>query len=190
MIAASGPSQTKADLDHARGRALVMVINNTWTLAPWADALYACDVRWWQSAETGYGRQAMREFGGRKFVGKGEYPGCVSCRATGKWDRMRWCGKQIGTGGNSGFQAVNLAAVCGAAKIVLTGYDMSTCDGAHWHGNHDGMSDPEDLMLQGCARMLDGSADELRMCGVQVVNASRKSTLNAYPRMTIEAALA
>ena len=48
---ASGPSLTQADVDYVRGKARVIVVNNGYLLAPWADVLYAADARWWMLAQ-------------------------------------------------------------------------------------------------------------------------------------------
>jgi hypothetical protein len=40
----------------------------------------------------------------------------------------------IGSGGNSGFQALNIAAQFGATRILLIGFDMHAAKGAHWYG--------------------------------------------------------
>lgn len=170
------------------------MINETWRLCPQAEALYACDARWWRARGPSAG-----EFGGLRLQGFAEegeapQPGCLPCGAVRGDNTLRWCGYRLGAGANSGFQAINLAAVAGAARIVLTGYDMSRARGVHWHGPHravsPGLSDPDARMLAGCARIIDGVLGELRARGIEAVNASRETALRAWPRATIEEALA
>lgn len=104
---------------------------------------------------------------------------------------MRFCGYRLGSGGNSGFQAVNLAAVAGARRIVLTGFDMSLNGGSHWHGDHnDLLGNPDAKMLANCAKILDRAATILKGRGIEVVNASRETALTAYRRVSIGDALA
>ena len=47
VIVAGGPSAAGVPLEVARGQAKFIVINDSWRLAPWADALYASDFAWW-----------------------------------------------------------------------------------------------------------------------------------------------
>lgn len=103
---------------------------------------------------------------------------------------MRWDGR-IGAGGNSGFQAVNLAAACGAAKIILTGFDMQHTSGKkHFHPDHRGeLTNPDRVMLRNSAAILDSRAAELAARGVRVINATHHTALKKFERMDIKAAL-
>lgn len=98
--------------------------------------------------------------------------------------------KRIFTGGNSGFQAINLAFLWGAVRIILLGYDMHRGhDGRrHWHHDH-----PRELgnlgdLVQWRARFVPMAAS-LQRLGVQVINASRSTALDAFPKMLLEQAL-
>lgn len=97
---------------------------------------------------------------------------------------------EIGDGGNSGFQALNLAAQFGARRICLVGYDMRLDRGVHWHGRHRrGLNNPTDRNLVRWRRALDGAAPVLAALGIEVVNCSPVSTLTAYPVMSLDEAL-
>lgn len=161
------------------------MINETWRLAPWADALYACDERWWRLRGP-----SSDAFQGARLIGFGERSGCTPCGVVRGANEMRWDGRSLGAGGNSGFQAVNLAAAQGARRIVLTGFDMG--GRGHWHGLHAGpeLTNPDRRMLAGCAKLLDLACPGLEARGVEVVNASRVSALSAYRRVTMKEALA
>ena len=54
----------------------------------------------------------------------------------------------IHQGQNSGYQALNLAVLWGAAKVLLLGYDM-TLQGlrVHFVGNHAGLPNPDKDLL-------------------------------------------
>ena len=96
----------------------------------------------------------------------------------------------IGWGGNSGFQALNLAVQFGAKRIVLVGYDMRCDQGLHWHGPHGkGLNNPTPRNVERWRRVTDEAADLLRFLGVEVVNCSPISALRAYPKMGLEEAL-
>jgi hypothetical protein len=97
----------------------------------------------------------------------------------------------VGDGGNSGFQALNLAVQFGAQKIILVGFDMRLDRGTHWHGRHPpGLNNPNEHNMVKWRKVLDGSAAHLQALGVTVINASPLSALTAYPKMTFAEALA
>jgi hypothetical protein len=89
----------------------------------------------------------------------------------------------IGWGGNSGFGALNLAVQFGAKRIVLVGFDMRLDKGLHWHGAHAGLHNPNDRNVARWRRVIDGAAPTLKALGVEVLNASPISALQAYPKV-------
>lgn len=92
----------------------------------------------------------------------------------------------IGWGGNSGFQALNVAIQFMCRRIILVGYDMSLANGVHWHGRHpSGMNNPSESNIARWRRCLDGAADALDAVGIDIINASPVSTLKRYPKMTL-----
>lgn len=88
----------------------------------------------------------------------------------------------IHEGGNSGYQAINLAVHFGAKRILLLGYDMG---GKHWFGDH-----PKSLPVKSNYQIfMDNFAtlpNDLKAAGVEVINCSRKTALAVFPRSTIE----
>lgn len=62
--------------------------------------------------------------------------------------------------------------------------------GAHWHGKHHGMSNPNSINTARWRVKLDAQAPRLRSLGVTVLNASPNSALTAFPKMTLAEALA
>lgn len=94
-------------------------------------------------------------------------------------------------GGNSGFQALNLAVQFGAARVILVGFDMRLDRGVHWHGRHPpGLNNPSERSIAAWRKGLNDAAAELAALGVEVLNASPVSTVTAFPVMTLEEALA
>lgn len=190
VIVASGPSAKDTPIDLARGKARVIAINNSWRLAPWADVLFACDLRWWDR----YG-VATADFEGLRLSTDANacrrYPFLGRVALDRSSDRMNFAIlNRVGWGGNSGFQALNLAAQFGANRIVLVGYDMTTRHGAHWHGRHpNGMANPSEPNIARWRRALDGAAQSLVDAGVEVLNASPISMLTGYPRVRFVDAL-
>lgn len=97
---------------------------------------------------------------------------------------------ELGWGGNSGFQAVNLAVQFGASRLILVGFDLNVVGGLHWHGRHrEGLNNPRPSHLRAWAERLDAQADRFAELGVEVLNASPTSALGAYPKVTFAEAL-
>lgn len=93
-------------------------------------------------------------------------------------------------GGNSGFQALNLAVQFGAKRIILVGFDMRLDHGVHWHGPHGkGLNNPRDPLFASWRDALNGAAPTLAALGVEVLNASAISALTAYPIMDLREAV-
>lgn len=186
-IAASGPSQNEADLTFLRGRARLVVINETWRLASWADALYACDGRWHRIRGP-----SAEEFGGLRVQGhvaerEELHPGCLWGGVIPRCNDMILDKDGIGSGGNSGFQALNLVAKARPRLIILLGYDMGWDVQSHWHADHgSGLSNPPQNFLASCARILDRAALQLHASGIRVVNASRRSALKRFPMVALD----
>ena len=91
--------------------------------------------------------------------------------------------ERIHFGGNSGYQAINLAYLWGAARIVLIGFDLG---GTHWFGDHPKplqMPSPYRKWLPAFDRLAADLADE----GVQVINSTTTTALTCFERMPIEA---
>lgn len=96
----------------------------------------------------------------------------------------------IGAGGNSGFQAINLAVKFGARGIVLVGFDMRVDRGTHWHGDHQGgLGNPDAGKVDRWRGHLDNAAQALADAGVTIINASMVSALRNYPKMQFSEAL-
>lgn len=99
---------------------------------------------------------------------------------------------RIHTGGNSGYQAIGLAFMFGAARIVLLGYDMQRGPNgeAHHHPDHPGdlPNSPRERMAEWARRFVELAGD-LRRHGVEVINATRRSALRCFEPMPLDIAL-
>lgn len=184
VVVASGPSAGETDLRSCRGRARVIAVNESWRLHRDADVLYACDPGWWVY------RRGVPEFTGLRITadaGAAEHFGLRHIALEDGAHRIMTEPGRIGDGGNSGFQAVNLAVQFGARRIALVGFDYA---GEHWHGRHDGhLANPRTDQLALWARRLDAEADRLRGLGVEVINTAPASALRAYPTRDLSAVL-
>jgi hypothetical protein len=97
--------------------------------------------------------------------------------------------KRIHWGGNSGFQAINLAYLWGVRRIVLLGFDMQLApDGSsHWFGEHpheQGFANPK--KFNSWIRHLEVMGRDLSDQAVMVLNASRQTALTCFARMPID----
>lgn len=183
---ASGPSLTSEDVDFCRGRAPVVAVNDTYRLAPWAAALYACDARWWES------HAGVPSFMGLKFALESkaaQWPGVQVLDNTG--DRgVELEPTGLRTGKNSGYQAVNLAVHLGAARIVLLGYDMQTHEGqpSHFFGEHPRPLRRPSPFAMFCDHFAS-LVEPLRALKIDVINCSRASALACFPRRPLGSVL-
>lgn len=189
VIVASGPSAAGADLEAARGKARVLAINESWRLVPWADALYGADGNWWTK------NNGVPAFTGLKVTQDGNaaarFRDLMKVRMSEVHTIVTSDPGVIGYGGNSGFQALNLAIQFGTTDIALVGFDMQVRQGVHWHGKHaHGLNNPGASTIAHWRMRFDAVAPALAGRGVRVVNCSAQSALVAYPKMTLTEALA
>jgi hypothetical protein len=193
VLVASGPSAKRANISALFGRCKAIAINESYNLCLWADVLYACDANWWKY------RLGVPNFKGLKISQDylaydlfRIYPDIkqIAVDRNGNKLLLNLSGV-VGSGGNSGFQALNLAVQFGAKRIILVGYDMRVDKGEHWHPRHPmPMSNPHPRdNLPRWRAALDGAAGMLIALGVKVINCSDVSLLQAYPKMSIEEAI-
>jgi hypothetical protein len=176
VILASGPSMSAAVAEQVRAAEVpTIAINSTFRLAPWAEMLYAADAAWWQHPDN---RDAHR-FAGMK-VSVEEAPEVLKLYASGVngFDANT---ARIRTGGNSGYQAVHIAAHAGASRILLCGFDMCLDRGSHWHGDHHAQlkQTSRKQFVVWCERFKD-LAKELDARGIDVVNCTPGSALKCF----------
>jgi hypothetical protein len=188
VICASGPSLKRTNMKLIRAQCnawRVMTVNNAWKRAPWAHVHYAGDEPWW----TRYGDEAMRLSPSEHWTRDRPTALARGIRFVRALEGHGLCTLPniIHKGGNSGFQAINLAFHLGAREIVLVGYDMSRRFGGHFDGEHDGLplSAPEKHII--CWRnMMAPMADDLARLGVKVTNCSVHSELECFPRAKLK----
>lgn len=164
----------------------VLTVNNTWALLPWAHAMYAGDRQWW----TRYGDEA-RSFRGERWTRDDLSASRFGLNMVYRRNGEGLCkiAGSVNTGGNSGYQAINLAYHFGAKRIVLLGFDMHRNNGAHWHGDHHAMLSAPDRHIDLWRQMMVPLARDLREAGVDVVNATPGTALDAFPKRSLFEAL-
>jgi len=94
----------------------------------------------------------------------------------------------VGSGGNSGFQALNLAAQFGARRIVLIGFDMHGANGLHWYGHNKGknMRNPNDVSYLRWRKAFAKNAGLLKRMNIEVINASLESALVCFEKCALD----
>ncbi len=92
------------------------------------------------------------------------------------------------TGSNSGYQAINLAVLAGAKRILLLGYDMRF-QGAKSHSHNGHPVKHSESAYTGYARNFASMVPQLQRLGVEVINCSPSSAIGCFPRMPLEQAL-
>ena len=198
-VLAAGPSMSGALCERLRGRCRAIAVNNVGidtvdsvtgrviaAPAPWADVLFASDAKWWNE----YRDRAMK-FEGIKIT---------------SMNGLRWEGLKnlafsprapfdvrpthLVSGGNSGYQAVHIAAHFGAARILLFGFDMREVNVGgmrrrHYFGNHPAPCNSQgkfDRWIKNFERL----ATDLGKRGVQLVNCTPGSALRGMTVSTLE----
>lgn len=188
MVLASGPSLTQMDAavglvwrDAAYGRGLI-VVNSTYKMVPDADVLYAGDKAWFDQ----YAVDAARSFRGQVWTGSAavvrDWPSVRLVRRV-SGDVLPQDGICVGWPmGNSGLQAICLAALCGARRVCLLGFDGGPSGGrTHWHEAHHSPLKPchESGLWPA---MFERAAAQLADRRVEVTNCSRQTALGAFKR--------
>lgn len=184
VIIGSGPSLTQEQIDYCKGKANVIAVNDNYKLAPWADMLYACDLKWWDWYE-----QDTQDFEGIRAT--------CDMAAAEKYDLNYIKGtyedglsddtEVIHTNKNSGAQALNIAVHYGAKEIFLLGFDCKDKNGSnHWFGDHPDLTRPTYSYWLPNWELIN---DDCEMLGVKVWNCSDDSALTMFEQRPIEGVL-
>ena len=189
MIVASGPSAGVTPVEIAKDRCHTIAINTSVEMVPWADILFACDYQWWENRNGEPDFNGLRLSSARRACENYDNIHMVKCNRNEDRFLVQNTG-EVGWGGNSGYQALNLAAQMRPSRIYLVGYDMRLDYGLHWHGDHpEPMHNPQEKNLKRWKRCLEQAHKSCRNMGIEVINCSLHSALRAYPKMTLQEAL-
>jgi hypothetical protein len=184
VIFGSGPSLTQEDIEAAKSLdARYIAINDTYKLANFADVLYGCDYKWWNHhfEDIVFAGEmwtqdihARREFGLNWVLGKAKAGLGKDC---------------VHFGSHSGYQAINLAYLWGAKRIILLGYDCRSIGGkAHWFGQHAAGLNQQQGFITWLTHYQQ-LADDLSAEGVEVINATPESAINVFTKRRIHEGL-
>lgn len=201
IVAATGKSLTREVADACRGFRTIAIkqagigdpSRNVAAPMPWADVLYAADVWWWDhfkgaTAFTGerwgwFNPQKMKAHKGVRLVDIEVNDEAHPTFSTSE--------RYIHRNRCTGAQAIDLAmhwtrpAPSGRKRIVLVGFDMAGTYfyGQHPKGHHYGRQWASFLpMFDALAKQVPADAE--------IINATPKSAMKGFPKMTLEQALA
>ena len=196
---------TRADVELCEKSGLPMMgINNAYLITDKLKYHYACDTKWWQWAySAGEGappyppQQHTEKFsinnsGRPKKSGPDlGWPGVTQMQMgerqglSKKWPVLCW-------GGNSGYQAINLVYLLGYKQIILLGYDMQEQKGrSHWHKDHafPKATNPAEATFKTWRADFKILAKAIEKTDASVINATRSTALDCFPKMPLEDAL-
>lgn len=203
---ASGPSTTAQQIElvhgaRTRDAVRAIVVNDMYLVAPWADVLYFADEKWWRWHTAGLAkswpwakfspeqvRGAFAGFAGQKVTIKhatmASDPKIFVLLNDGA-DGLSARQEAIRTGSNSGFQAMNIAALAGAKRILMLGYDMRFIGGrSHSHNGHSVKMN--EAAYAGYAAKFSTLERPLERLGVEVLNCTPGSAIKTFRFSTIE----
>lgn len=203
VCVASGPSfsQAQADLINASS-ARVIAVNDCYRRLPNADVLYACDWNWWRlhidAVRMSFAGERWTHVNAERLARDKRYAleheamvgfdlHSVTMRL-GKNELLPHDDERITGVSNSGFQAIQLARIFGATRILLVGFDCQRTGGdAHFFGLHPkGLTNSDPTIFR---KHFDTIAEPLRLEGTEVINCSAATALECFPRADLAACL-
>ena len=176
---ASGPSLNLGDVSFCKGKAKIYAVKESAFMAPYADVLYAADTDWWDMK----GRWDW--FQGEKWTLSSEASIKYGLNFIEYDNQIAWSDTQglISSGGNSGFQALNLAVLQGAETVFLLGYDMGHGGGQkHWWDKDM----PRESRNSDYHKWIERFNKAAPLIKAKVINCSPNTALTCFPRMTIQ----
>lgn len=171
----------------------VIAVNDAYRLAPFADLLYFADAQWWRWHKE---KPEFKAFAGAMVTieptGLEVDDARVFMLRSARKDRfsddhgLSTDPAAIADGRNSGYQAINLAALTGAKRIVLLGYDSKpgAAGEAHWFGNHP--IPTHTATVNGFRKFYKQLVGPLKALGIEIVNCSPGSAITCFPKASLE----
>lgn len=182
FLICGGPSVTQADVDKLKGRKVV-VLNSSYQICPWADAVVFTDLRWWDEHKD---REAFRNFQGEKIslvLGNDDPSVRIVSRKSPPLSIAPTC---LAVGHSSVPTGINYLALKGCCRVGILGLDgKDSPDGkTHHHEPH-----PWDR-VEGCYEAhggeLRGMVEQIHAMGVLPVNVNPDSARRMFPIMPLD----
>lgn len=174
-----GPSIRNLDLQAIEGDRVIAINNAGLDVYPEADILFAMDERWfnWNRDRLHLNRSRWRVV---RFSHKPSFdlPWPLIGIAHDKYGEFsRSLGALAGSSG--GAMALNLAALLGASRIVLHGFDMRP---GNYHSDHR-VATPDKVYPERFIPSFEKMAPHLADLGIDVFNATPGSALTCFPQL-------
>lgn len=188
-IVGSGVSTRATDLSLLRDRIHVIAIKTNIDLLPFAEVVYGCDAPWWIDRKGLPDYKGLKIFHGQQashFKDMHRVEIEISKDSILLHEPMR-----IGNGGNSGFQAINLAAQFGAANIILIGFDCHAKKDVHWYGRNKWVNanNPAQANFNRWLKAFDAAKKDLDRINVSVINTCLDSEIKCFEKMSLPDAM-
>ena len=173
----------------------IIAVNDGYRICPSADVCYFADSKWWGWHKD---KPDFKSFAGQKCSIKGA-GASITDESVHMLRNMHHPHNRYGlsldpgmlaTGWNSGYQALNMAILAGANRIILLGFDAHVPEAGeptHWFGDHP-KREP-DHAFRHYVRAFAAAAQQIRAAGVRVINCSPRSAIEVFERMPIETAV-
>lgn len=211
VLLGGGPSLTPEQIAlvkdaHDAGEVHAIAINDAYLLADFADAHYAADKKWhdWHckgidkptlGLKAAQVRERWETYAGERCTIEPNMDFGYAHVLRNKHFPNHGLGLSLDpgalvTGRNGGFQALNLAILAGATRVILLGYDgkPDAKGRSHWFGAHP--KPTPDAAYSEYKKSFSAAETEILEAGVKVINASPGSAIDSFEKMTIEEALA
>ena len=186
---ATGPSLTQADVDAVavrRDRVRAIAIKDAYDLAPWADVVYGAGgdaTKWWQRN----GDRVVAQHRGLRFTLDPLAAKWASVLQWGEETGLSSDPSRLARGRNSGYQAINLAVLLGASKIILLGYDLKTA--GRRENFFEGPTKGAAHRFADFRPFFATLVQPLQALGVSVINCTSGSALECFEKMPLAEAL-
>jgi hypothetical protein len=175
-VFATGPSLTEQDcLACSEAGFITVGVNSAWKIAPWVDALYCGDFRYWKANIEDIEASG---FNGKRYT--------RSQRAETNYG-AKVIRSRLGNEYNSGQMAIEMCIRFGADRVVLLGFDASISEGTHFHGDHTKTPNPTAQRV----RRWFGQFEKVNKIYpfANVINCSRKTALDCFHRQSLSSVL-
>lgn len=209
IIIGGGPSLTREQIRLCSiAGCRTIAVNDAYLLAPWADVCYFADAKWWKwhtdgIDKVGFGsaeqvKYAFANFKGQKCsigtsknsISEPEVHFLRNAHEPNHGLGLSNDPERIVTGWNSGHQAINIAVLAGAKKIILLGFDgrARKQDGkSHWFGDHP--TPTSSGSYEHYRKSFSAMEQPLIDAGVRVINCSPETFIDSFEKMNLESAL-
>ncbi len=177
FIIGGGPSLPVDLVPYLGSQGRVIAVNNAYKLAPLADITYSADYDWFL-----WHRRNLHSYIGPLLLMRADLPPLTGCKRVVR-RIMHIGGPRLSrdpariAGWCSGSNALNIAYLAGAERIILLGFDMRP---GHWHDEHKKETPPHRYQDRYIPHF-EAMADELKNEPVTVLNASPGSAMTCFP---------